>query len=56
MPIQVTLLELVQTVFEFAENEDEVIATVTSLVNSGKVQLCGTFKGRRFDESAQAAR
>jgi hypothetical protein len=30
-------------------SEAEVIATVVYLVNSGRVRLCGNFKGARFD-------
>ena len=45
-----TLLELVSALSGPARSEDEVIATVISLVNSGAVRLCGNFKGQRFDE------
>jgi hypothetical protein len=34
--------------------EAELIATVVHLVNSGRVRLCGTFKGARFDLEANA--
>lgn len=44
-----TLLDLVTTVSASADSEAEVIATVVSLVNSGEVTLCGTFRGCRFD-------
>ena len=44
-----TLLDLVQTVSEFAVNDDEILATVTYLVNSGRVRLGGTFAGARID-------
>jgi hypothetical protein len=44
-----TLLDLVQTINDYATNEDEVVATVTYLVNSGKVLLCGNFAGARID-------
>ena len=36
-------------VSEQARSDAEVIATVVYLVNSGRVRLCGTFKGTRFD-------
>lgn len=49
-----TLLDLVQTVSDFAKNDDEVVATVAYLVNSGKVRLCGNFVGARIDLSALA--
>lgn len=44
-----TLLDLVNAVSMFAETDDEVVATVVYLVNSGSVTLCGNFKGARFD-------
>ena len=49
MKAQTTLLELVTAVNDEAESEDEVIATVVHLVNSGAVRLCGSFRGARFD-------
>lgn len=49
MPPHVTLLELVTTVSEFARSENEVIATVVHMVNSGAVRLGGNFRGARFD-------
>ena len=47
-----TMLELVTNLSRDARSDDEVVAMVVSLVNSGAVRLCGTFKGRRFDASA----
>ena len=44
-----TLLDLVTAVSRSASSEAEVIATVVSLVNSGKATLCGNFRGARFD-------
>src|SRR5438034_2424948 len=44
-----TLLDLMNAVFTHARTEAEVLATVVYLVNSGRVRLCGTFKGARFD-------
>lgn len=49
-----TLLDLVQTVSEFAANDEETVATVTYLVNSGRVRLCGNFAGARIDLTSQA--
>jgi len=43
-----TLLEFIQVVSESARNDDEVVATVTYLVNSGRVRLCGTFAGTKI--------
>lgn len=48
MTNDVTLLELVSAVMEHADTDDEVIATVVHLVNSGAVRLCGNFRGARF--------
>lgn len=60
MAANVTLIELVKVVSDYAKTDAEVVATVVHLVNSGKVRLCGTFRGARFDlssmgESAAAA-
>jgi hypothetical protein len=40
-----TLLDLVAAVADSASSDDEVIATVKSLINSGKVTLVGEFLG-----------
>ena len=40
-----TLLDLVAAVSEEAKSEAEVVATVQNLINSGRVQLVGHFKG-----------
>ncbi len=47
-----TLLELVNAVGEHTTTEDDLVATVVELVNSGAVRLCGTFRGARFDVDA----
>jgi hypothetical protein len=49
MQAQTTLLDLVTAVNEVTDSEDEVVATVVHLVNSGAVRLCGNFRGARFD-------
>jgi hypothetical protein len=49
MKAQTTLLDLVTAVSDVANTEDEVIATVVHLVNSGAVRLCGNFRGARID-------
>jgi len=54
MKAQTTLLELVTVVTDEADNEDEVLATVIHLVNSGTVRLCGTFRGARIDLTSSA--
>jgi hypothetical protein len=40
-----TLLDLVAAVSDSAKSETEVIATVTHLINSGKIRLVGNFQG-----------
>ena len=52
MARDVTLLDLVTAVAKSARTDAEVVATVVYLVNSGRVRLCGTFKGARFDLDA----
>ena len=49
MARQTTLLDLVKAVSEYASTDAEVVATVVYMVNSGVVQLCGNFRGARFD-------
>jgi hypothetical protein len=55
MALRSTLLELVKAVSDYAETDTEVVATVVYLVNSGQVQLCGNFRGARFDLEATGA-
>ena len=43
-----TLLELVQTVNQFANNDSETVAIIAHMINSGRVQLCGTFAGAKI--------
>ena len=54
-PIRSTLLDVVQTVCTCATSDDEVVATVAYLINSGKVLLCGTFAGAKIDLSVSPA-
>jgi hypothetical protein len=49
MATKSTLLELVQTVSDYAETDAEIVATIVYLVNSGRVQLCGNLRGARFE-------
>ena len=49
MTPNVTLLDLVNAISAHTRSEAELIATVAYLVNSGRVRLCGTFKGARLD-------
>jgi hypothetical protein len=52
MVLRSTLLELVEAVSDYAQTDTEIVATVVYLVNSGRVQLCGNFRGARFDLEA----
>jgi len=42
---ETTLLELVQAVSSVASSDAEVVATVLHLLRSGRVRLCGSFRG-----------
>jgi len=42
---EITLMELVSAVAETAETDAEVIAVVADLINTGRVQLVGSFLG-----------
>ena len=43
-PEAVTLLELVSAICEVTDDDREVVATVVSLLESGRVELCGNFR------------
>lgn len=43
-----TLLELVQTVSQFAKDDNEIVTVVAHMINSGRVRLCGTFAGAKI--------
>jgi hypothetical protein len=47
-----TLLDLIQAVSEVAASDEETIATVADLINSGQVRLCGDSAGAMIDLSA----
>ncbi len=44
-PTVITLLELVAAVAQAAHSDAEVVATVTHLLQSGKIKLIGNFQG-----------
>jgi hypothetical protein len=46
--ITCTLLELVQALTSVTDNDQEVVAAAVSLVNSGRVRLCGNFAGAKI--------
>jgi hypothetical protein len=43
-----TLLDLVQTLNKLTDDDQEVVALATSLINSGRVRLCGNFAGAKI--------
>ena len=43
-PAAVTLLELVGTVSEFTDDEEEIVATVHYMLETGHVHLCGILR------------
>lgn len=49
MTLETTLLDLVSAVNEVTATEDEAVATIVHLVNSGRVRLGGTFRGARIE-------
>ena len=49
-PRNTTLLELVRAVGEVTENDREVVATVLSMLESGRVRLIGNFRGVPLDD------
>lgn len=44
VPTELTLLELIDAVSEVSDTEQEVIATVSYMLNSGRIRLAGNFK------------
>ena len=47
-----TLLELVGSVCDVTDDDDEVVAIVLQMLRSGRVRLCGNFRGSSGDELA----
>ncbi len=47
---ELTLLELVEAVGEVTADEQEIVATVTHLLVSGRVRLIGNFHDEPVDE------
>ena len=48
--IPTTLLELVSALSEVADDDAEVVAVVLDLLASGRIRLCGNFRGSRADD------
>jgi len=44
-----TLLELVSAICETTEDDQEVVSTVLHLLETGRVRLCGNFRGTPVD-------
>jgi len=44
-----TLLELVTAICESTEDDQEVVSTVLHLLDTGRVRLCGNFRGAPVD-------
>jgi hypothetical protein len=47
-----TLLELVTAITSVTDDDREVVATVLHLLRSGRVHLCGNFRGRPVEDFA----
>ena len=47
--VETTLLELVRAVSEITDDDREVVATVMEMLRSGRVRLCGSFRGATLD-------
>lgn len=48
---EVTLLDLVQAVSQECRSDVEVVATVLHLLRSGRVRLCGSFRGSLLEDA-----
>jgi hypothetical protein len=48
---ELTLLDLVCAVSAEATTEAEVVATVLHLLRSGRVRLCGSFRGSLLEDA-----
>jgi len=48
---EATLLELVQAVSEESRSDAEVVAVVLHLLRSGRVRLCGNFRGSFLEDA-----
>jgi hypothetical protein len=44
-----TLLDVIQAVSDVAASDQETLATVADLINSGQVRLCGDTAGATID-------
>lgn len=51
-PRATTLLELVTAIASVTDDDREIVATVLHLLRSGRVHLCGNFRGRTAEDFA----
>lgn len=51
-----TLLEVVEAIGEVTQNEEEIDATLTQMLRSGRVRLLATTKDRRLDSPVSPPR
>ncbi len=51
-PETLTLLDLVSAIADEAETDEEVVATIQHLIESGKVTLVGNFRSRDLRRSS----
>ena len=54
MAATVTLREVVSVISEYAQSEDEVVATLVHLVNSGRIRLRGDYAGAHIEVPPRA--
>ncbi len=47
--IQTTLLELVRAVSETTDDDTEVVSTIVHMLQTGSVELCGTFRNEPIE-------
>lgn len=52
MKLTVTLHDLISAVSEYADDENEIVATIVHLVKSGRVRLAGSSLQEELAESA----
>ncbi len=46
--VETTLLELVRAISEVTDDDQEVVATISHLLRSGRVRLVGNFRSQVF--------
>jgi hypothetical protein len=51
-PRETTLLEVVRVLGEITTDEREIVATVLWMLSSGRIRLCGNFRGSPIEDFA----